>query len=160
MAFGSAPFRRTRSGAYRLRLSPAERGLLRSLALELAGQVADPRDDPGLVRLFPPAYDADEQADAEYRELLGDSLRDQRSGELALLAETSDRDELSAEELHSWLTALNDLRLALGTRLGVTEDLYERFDLSDEPPDDLRIYLYLTWLQEELVDVAPLDPGA
>ena len=31
--------------------------------------------------------------------------------------------ELDADEAQAWLGALNDARLALGTRLGVTEDL-------------------------------------
>jgi Domain of unknown function (DUF2017) len=160
MGFGSPPFRRTRSGAYRVHLSAQERGLLRGLAVELAAELGDPGDDPALGRLFPHAYDADDKAEAEYRELLGDALRDQRSRELGVLAATSEHDELSAEELHAWLTALNDLRLVLGTRLGVTEDLYERLDPREPPPQDLGIYLYLTWLQEQLVDAAPLDPGA
>ena len=41
---------------------------------------------------------------------------------LSVLAETSVRDRLTAEELDAWLRALTDLRLVIGTRLEVTED--------------------------------------
>ena len=55
---------------------------------------------------------------------------------------------MSSEELESWLGALNDLRLVLGTRLGVTEQTY------DEPPRDpgLALYGWLTWLEGTIVE--------
>jgi hypothetical protein len=51
--------------------------------------------------------------------------------------------------------ALNQLRLVLGTRLDVTEDVYETvIDPLDPDASDLAVYLYLTWLQEQFVEVA------
>ncbi len=65
---------------------------------------------------------------------------------------TIDGDRLTEDELVGWLGALNNLRLVLGTRLDVTEDL--DFELL-EPDDDRRpafaLYHYLTWLQDEVV---------
>ena len=48
---------------------------------------------------------------------------------------------------------LNDLRLVLGARLGVTDELYERgIDLDDPRAVELSVYGWLTWLQAGLVD--------
>jgi hypothetical protein len=62
--------------------------------------------------------------------------------------------ELDEEQATSWLRALNDVRLALGTRLEITEESYERMDELDW--DDPRypmfsMYDWLTFLQESLV---------
>jgi hypothetical protein len=60
---------------------------------------------------------------------------------------------VSEEELHAWLSALNDLRLVLGTRLGVTEETYEDgIDEADPQADDLALYAYLTWLQDGILE--------
>ena len=50
----------------------------------------------------------------------------------------------------SWRTALNDLRLVLGTRLGVTEETY--IDETGPRTPGLTVYVWLTWLQGELVE--------
>jgi Domain of unknown function (DUF2017) len=109
--------------------------------------------DPSLRRLFPPAYDeeADENA---YRDLMGSELLSGRREALELLTRTAKQKRLSAEEADGWLRALNDLRLVLGTRLDVQEDML----LDDLRPDDprasaLAIYGWLSWLQEQLVAV-------
>jgi len=150
-------FSRARDGGIELTLSRDERTLLASLATELREQLDGDTGDPTLRRLFPPAYD-DEAEERGYRELAGDSLLDGRREALELLAETVDRDRLSAEEADAWLRALNDLRLVLGTRLDVQEDTFA----ADLRPDDpnaaaLAVYAYLSWIQEQLV--AALAPG-
>ena len=48
------------------------------------------------------------------------------------------------------LAALNDLRLVLGTRLGVTEETY--IDENGPRTPGLTVYVWLTWLQGELVE--------
>jgi len=74
---------------------------------------------------------------------------------LRLLAETAARDRLTAEELDAWLRALTDLRLALGTRLEVTEETYEReIDPRDPEAYELSVFAYLSWLQEQAVEAA------
>ncbi|HEU5212051.1 MAG TPA: DUF2017 family protein, partial [Gaiellaceae bacterium] len=53
----------------------------------------------------------------------------------------------------AWCGALNDARLVLGERLGVTEDLYENGIARDDPrARELAFYAWLTWLQGELVE--------
>ena len=60
---------------------------------------------------------------------------------------------LDADEADAWLRALNDLRLVLGTRIDVSEDLdYANVDLNEPRGRDLAVYGYLTWLQEQLVE--------
>jgi len=113
---------RTGKGEIRLRPPRDERALLRSLPSQLRRLLAEAPDDPSLERLFPPAYD-DAEDEADYRRLMGDELLEGRRRALRVVEETLDQDRLTKEQAESWLTALNDLRLVLGTRLDVTEDM-------------------------------------
>ena len=150
-----SPIQRTRGGDYRLRLSDGERALLRRLPAELIALLAADPDDPALRRLRPSAYEEDSEAEDEYRRLMEGELAAGRREALRLLAETADRDRLTAEELDAWLRALTDLRLALGTRLDVTEEVYERaIDPRDPEAYELSVFAYLSWLQEQAVEAA------
>jgi hypothetical protein len=145
-----SPIRPTRKGDFELRLSSRERAVLRSLPSELRGLLAT--NDPALRRLFPPAYPEDPASQAEYEHLVRDDLMEQRLEAAGVMAATVDADRLTREQLESWLGALNDLRLVLGTRLDVTEDMYETEVPTDDPrAHALELYLYLTWLQEMTV---------
>jgi hypothetical protein len=148
--FRRRPIERTRSGDYRLRLERDERVLLRMLHAELESLLDDP-DDPDLRRLFPPAHD-DPERDAEYRGLVRDQLVDGRTRALDTLKRTLGGDTLTAEEADAWLRVLNDARLVLGTRLGVTEETtFAELDPNDPESHQLAVYAYLSWLQEQLV---------
>ena len=117
--------------------------------------------DPALARLFPDAYTDPEEAD-EFRRF---TQRDLRSGKLANVAvalATLDRPnptQLTADECHAWLVALNDLRLALGVRLEVTEDADRLAELADDSPRGALyvVYDWLTYHQDRLVRA--LDKG-
>ena len=153
--FAPNPIERTRKGDYRLRLSETERELLRTLPGELLGLLAADAADPSLRRLRPSAYDEDPEAEGEYQRLMRNELEEGRREALGVLAETATHDRLTAEELDAWLRALNDLRLALGTRLDVTEETYERdFDPRDPDAYELSVFTYLSWLQEQAVEAA------
>jgi Domain of unknown function (DUF2017) len=150
-------FERGDGGAVELRLSRDERALLAGLVEELHALLDGAPGDPSLRRLFPPAYD-EEDDERAYRDLMGGELLDGRRAALQLVAETVDRDRLSAEEADTWLRALNDLRLVLGTRLDVQEDTFAEELRSDDPrAPALAVYGYLSWLQEQLVSA--LSPG-
>ena len=143
--------KRTRKGQYQLRLPPEERDLLRGLPGQLRELIGT--DDPSLRRLFPPAYKDDPELEAEYRHFMADDLVASHQRALDVMEETIDADQVDEDQLVGWLGALNDLRLVLGTRLDVTEDMYER----EMDPDDPRapafaVYSYLGWLQEQVVD--------
>jgi uncharacterized protein DUF2017 len=146
----TARIRRSRSGEFELRLPDRERALLRSLPAQLRELLRS--DDPALERLFPPAYADDPARDAEYQELVHDDLVNERLGSVETLEATIDATQLTEDQVLAWLSAINDLRLILGTRLDITEDM----DPSDVPSDDPRVptfelYAYLTVLEEEAV---------
>ena len=153
--FVPSPLERTPDGDFRLRLSAGERELLTSLPTELTALIeADPAD-PGLRRLFPPAYEHDEESEDEFRRLMHEELLAGRREALEVLAESARSERLSGEQLDAWLRALTDLRLALGTRLGVTEDTYDQEIDPDHPQAyELSVFAYLSWLQEQAVAAA------
>jgi hypothetical protein len=145
-----SPIRRTRKGDFAFHLSDRERSVLRSLPNELRELLGT--DDPGLRRLFPPAYPEDPARQAEYEHLVRDDLLVQHVEAAEVMAATVDAERLTREQLESWLGALNDLRLVLGTRLDVTEDMYETgMPVSDPRAQSFALYQYLTWLQEMTV---------
>jgi hypothetical protein len=149
------PIERTQEGDFRLSLTAGERELLRTLPAELRSLLADEPDDPSLRRLRPPAYEDDPEGESEYGRLMHAELLGGRLEALRTLEATAERDRLSEEELRAWLGALNDLRLVLGTRLGVTEEIYEQeLDPRDPEARELALYAYLTWLQEHAVAAA------
>jgi hypothetical protein len=141
----------------RLSLNAGEQLLLRDLLDQLEPLLADP-DDPALRRLFPPAY-SDDESDEQYRSLVRDQLVTGRAKALATMRATLGSDTLDLEQADAWLRALNDLRLVLGTRLEVSEEVdYEDLDVEEPRGRDLAVYGYLAWLQEQLVDA--LQPAS
>jgi hypothetical protein len=60
---------------------------------------------------------------------------------------------LSLEEAKSWLAALNDLRLTLGSILGIASDTPERLPPDHPHAAQLGVYQWLTILQESLLVV-------
>jgi hypothetical protein len=146
-----SPVRPLREGGYRLRLGDDERRLVRDLCGELRERIEG--DDPGVARLFPPAFRDDPEASAQYDELVRAGLVDGRLAALQRVERTSVADELSEEDANAWCGALNDLRLVLGERLGVTEDLDYRSIPRDHPrAQEYALYVWLTYLQGALVE--------
>lgn len=144
-----------RRGRVRVHLEAVEAGLLATLFDDLDGALRTlPADDPVRQRLFPSAYD-DEEAAAEFRLLTEDSLRDAKMARLgearAELPRSGGDLELDDEASQRWLTVLNDVRLAIGTRLNVTEDDDPSLDPDDPDAQVRAIYHWLTALQDSLV---------
>jgi hypothetical protein len=161
----SARFQRQGDGVI-VSLETAEVELLRSVPAELqtvlAGSTA--KDDPVYNRLFPSAYldPTEENAEQEWQELVHPELLRERLAALELVATTLDRAvtkrgraelELAPDEVQAWMGVLNDARLALGTRLGVTEQA-EAEEIDPSAPDAAAhaLYGWLTWLQNDLVE--------
>ena len=142
---------RTRRGTYDLHLPAAERALLVNLVDQLRELLSLTTDDPAVRRLFPTAYHEDAERDREYQQLVRDELLERRLAALATVEETTFLDEVTEEQLSGWLTALNDLRLVLGTRLDVSEDDGE---LEEDDPNApaLAVYGYLGFLLSEVVE--------
>ncbi|RFS81878.1 DUF2017 domain-containing protein [Actinomadura spongiicola] len=117
-------------------------------------------DDPVLARLFPDAYRDDGEAAEEFRRYTEMGLRDgKREAAAAVLGALGDRGAdivLDEKQAQAWLRALNDVRLALGTRLDITEEWYEEaetLDAGDPRAPMFAAYDWLTMLQESLVRV-------
>ena len=142
---------RRKGDRVRLHLDAHEQDLLRGLLDQLEPLLVDP-DDPSMRRLFPPAY-SDDKSDEQYRSLVRGQLLSGRARSLATMRETLADDAIDLVQADEWLRALNDLRLVLGTRLDVSEEVdYGRLDLDEPRGRDLAVYGYLAWLQEQLVD--------
>jgi hypothetical protein len=116
-------------------------------------------DDPVLARLLPDGYRDDPQASAEFRRYTEESLRSAKinSAQAVLTSLPAEGGEvvLSAQECEQWLRALNDVRLALGTRLGVTdEDAEPAADFAADEPRGayLWVYQWLAYLQDSLIE--------
>lgn len=136
--------------------------------LDFTGPTTAP-EDPVLARLFPSAYAEDEEASAEFRRFTEGTLRDGKAAAACLIIDTLEEaglpDELTESGLmidveldrdaaHTWMRSLTDLRLALATRLGVTENDADYW--AGLPDDDPRtqghdIYEWIGYLQETLV---------
>jgi hypothetical protein len=147
---------RTRHGTYALRLPGPERELLADLVDQLRELLEVTTDDPSVRRLFPAAYHEDPERDREYQQLVRDELLERRLASLATVEATARMDELDAAELSAWLTALNDLRLVLGTRLDVSEG-QDDLDPDDPAAPAMAVYGYLSVLLGDVVDALAED---
>ncbi len=143
-----------------------EAQVLRQCVAELAALLSDnpDPDDPAVERLFPDVYPEDPDEAAEFRRLTEEDLKtaklDQAKAVLTDLLESGGEIRLSEEKADMWLRALTDVRLALGTRLGVVDETDIEAELDAAVGRDptsprvgqLSVYAYLSFLQESLVD--------
>jgi Domain of unknown function (DUF2017) len=158
-------FARRRDGSIDVTLEQPELELIRDLPEQLRVLYEGDHADPARERLFPRAYldPTEEQAEQEWQELVHPDLLAGRLEALERLAKTVEgaaparRDRVvihvAPDDVQAWLSVLNDARLALGTRLGVTDDT----DVTEVSPDDpnaaiVAAYTWLTYLEGELVE--------
>jgi Domain of unknown function (DUF2017) len=140
----------------RLRLERGEADVLRQLIDELLELLRSAEaDDRVSQRLFPDAYDSPEDT-AAYNELVADQLRRDKIESLQGVREALGRGRvdvtLSREACERWLTALTDLRLALGTRLEITEQkMGADLDPQDPQAPWLAALHWLGWVQESML---------
>lgn len=162
-------FRRTREGRIAVALAAPDAELLASLPAQLVALLEAPagddaRPDPALDRLFPHAYldPTEEEAERQWRALVLPDLVRRKLDAAAVVGDSLARArtrrgrsevELEPEEADAWLGALNDLRLVLGTRLGVTDDTDPAALARDHPQaPQYALYAWLTWIQGDLVE--------
>ncbi|MEV0262177.1 DUF2017 domain-containing protein [Streptomyces sp. NPDC050617] len=148
------------------------------LARLFAEGPSEPPADPALARLFPDAYGGPElkpdsaeegearERSAEFRRFTENDLRTRKREDALAVVRSLDSVtaagdggavlELRPEESQQWLGALNDLRLAIGTRLEIAadDDSEMLFRLPDDDPRKPMVmaYLWLGGLQEALVE--------
>ncbi len=123
----------------------------------LDAQLTTP-EDPVLARLLPDGYRDDPEAAGEFRKYTESGLRSakhQAAQEmLDTLPEAGGKIQLTHDQAQAWLKALNDVRLALGVRLGVTEEFEEQWGRlgADDPQwAAYEVYAWLGAVQESLV---------
>ncbi len=142
----------------RVRFEDREATLLEALLRGIGPILSGEDDDGGSVaareRLFPDAYSGDEAAEAGYREMTEEPLRRARLervsaclDEVVAAPVVDISDEAAAER---WIQVLNDLRLTLGTTLGVSEDTAPP-DPFGEGNEGWFVYHWLTGVQDEIV---------
>ena len=137
----------------------ADDGLPMDFAAILAtdGPLAPP-EDPVLARLLPDAYGDDPESAGEFRRYTEQGLR---SGKVAAAQTVLDtlpagggRVRLRPEDAQAWLRSLNDVRLAIGTVLGITEDYEDEMEAAgwaDPRSAYLEVYHWLGYVQDSLV---------
>jgi hypothetical protein len=142
----------------RLRLREYERELLQHLLAEMRVLLeADlPKVDPVTARLFPDAYVEPNDQEA-YEELVGNQLRRDKLRAVTTVQEAVAGEgaldlRLAEEDANVWLTVVNDLRLAIGTRLEVTEEEMEN-DIEEGHPEAAAMSAlhWLGWVQESIL---------
>jgi hypothetical protein len=161
------PFRLARGGDVVARLEPAEAGivglLLDQLEQLLEADADDVGGDPVIARLLPDGHRADPELAADYRELTESSLRSGKADDLAMVRATlpdgGGEVRLDADQAAAWLRTSNDLRLALGTRLDVTDDTEPPEEITGEEDQQLAVYYWLTAMQGSLVDALVAGRG-
>jgi hypothetical protein len=154
-------FRRGPDDTLIVSLAPEELVLLEGLPDELRTVFEAPETDPAARRLFPQAHlEPSAEEMEEWRAMVHPDLLRQRLDALELitrsLARATENKEwreiaLTPDDVQAWLGVLNDTRLVLGTRLGITED---EPDIDPRAPEarSYAAYYWLTHLQGELID--------
>jgi len=138
-----------------MEFTAAETELLGEVLQAVTDEIRDSdATDPVRERLFPAAYEDADMA-AEFRGLTENDLRDERVLRLVDSAEelrrTGGEVPLSPQVADRWIRVLNDARLVLGTRLGVTDDYDHQIDPDDEEVAEKAVYLWLSAVQEAVV---------
>ncbi len=116
-------------------------------------------EDPVVQRLFPDAHVSSAEA-ADFRALTEDDLSAAKRSALDRVSrslETGGQLDVTLQEadIDAWLSVLTDLRLAIGARLEVTEELMSAdVDPADERAPALVTLHWLGWVQEKLLRVA------
>jgi len=124
------------------------------LLVDLAGQIEtflggyeDLADDPAMQRLLPDGYRDNAEDAAEFRRFTQSELVDEKvAGAHTIIESLTARTvkgmvplTLTAAEAFAWLRSLNDIRLALATRMGIVDE-------TSRPATDDNTYAIYLWL--------------
>lgn len=165
------PFRAMPAGKVRAVLTDQELMVLQAVSPILRPVVeGDLSGEPEAERLLPSASRDDPEVAASFRAMAHDELVKAKLRAIDRFGEAvgepnhdaSKRKwirDLDVEETAAWMSVLNDTRLVLGTRIGVTEDMYEELDedLLDDPRHQM--YWVLSELLGSLVQAASVAAG-
>lgn len=119
-------------------------------------------EDPVIRRLFPTAYPHDAAASSDFRRFTERDLRAQKVTEAQIVLDRLATTGLGShdlriprEEVEAWLRTLTSVRLAVATRLGIS-DTTTAEELNELPEDDPRsfmvsVYDWLGFAQETMI---------
>jgi hypothetical protein len=152
----SVPIRRRRDGRYNVKLDPGVRVVLVTMSEQLSS-VLSPHE-PMTRRLFPPAYPGEDDlsAEREYRTLVDGPLVNHHQQAFTVMAGTANAEILDESELNAWLSAIGSMRLVLGTRLDVSENM-EPPEPDDPKAPEYALFELLGQLQYLIIDVLAAD---
>ncbi len=131
---------------FKVTLGEIERQIITGACVQFATDIGDASNS----RLYPLAYPEDPSSEADYREMVDKMLKRHRYQTLAEMARSAHEPELTMEQLESWMHALETMRLLLGEKIGITEDLGAPMEA--ETTGAFELYRFLTWLQACVVD--------
>jgi Domain of unknown function (DUF2017) len=135
------PFSRNREGTITVRLRVPERQYLRAMATGFLGHLES--DDPALERLAPTVY-VDPDLETEYQGFTATDLDASRRAAIEEALKTVDNKKISVQTAELWMRTFNDLRLVLGTQLGVGEDWRDEMEADDPRAERYFLYRFLT----------------
>lgn len=142
-------FRRNGDGSFSITIPQQERQLLEQLIPQMRELIEG--HDQLTWRLFPNPYPKHEKAADDYAEMIGNDLEDKHLHSLKTVEETLTATRLEEEQMQSWMHAINDLRIVIGTRLKVDEDT-EIDDYADDTEQSLFLtYSYLGIMLERII---------
>lgn len=139
----------------RLFLDSTEASILRGLVGEMRSVITSGMGNV-TNRLFPQAFE-DPVNEADYRDLVGGELRRVKMDGLSEMATKLGSAghaelELDADECATWLAVVTDMRLAIGTKLEVTEEVMSAEpDPRDPGAAGLNLMHWLGWLSERMI---------
>lgn len=144
-----SPIRRRSDGTYSVALDPGARQLVGSFAEQLRELLGT--DSDLLGRLFPPPYGDDDERNEGYAVLAGAELMEHRLAALDQVTEHLDATVLDEEQLMAWMRSINDIRLVMGTMLGIEED-HRVPDLDEQDLAAYSVYEFFGALLDMIVD--------
>jgi hypothetical protein len=134
-----------------VRLDDTERRVLADVCDQLATALDEDEGVDAFRRLFPVAHPDDPGLEAGYRDLVHDELRTKRLADLRAVVDGADARELDRAGLERWMTAVNAVRLVLGTLLDVDESDPGALDPDDPSTPTRVVYHFLGGLLDEIV---------
>jgi hypothetical protein len=131
--------------------------------LEVDPDEPEVSEDPVLKRLFPDAYPHDTTASSDFRRFTERDLKAKKVADAQVVLDRLAATELGThdlriprDEVEAWLRTLTSVRLAVATRLGIS-DAEAADELSALPEDDPRsfmvsVYDWLGFAEETMIN--------